>query len=108
MVFLLLVASCVAKPEATRDGGVACQRDEECNRGPLCGQVFACVDGFCSVDRVFRACPDGSYPDARPAGECVTYISCNAATCGPLVACVGGRCDPAAPRVNVPCDAGVD
>ena len=55
-----------------------------------------------------RACVDGGYPDAGSTTECITYVSCNSAACGPLIACVDGRCDETAPRVDVPCDAGVD
>lgn len=105
---LLVAGACVAKPEATRDGGVPCRRDEECNPGPLCGPVLLCVDGYCAEDRVLRACPDGGYPDGGAVGECATWVSCNAARCGELVACRAGRCDPAAPPVVVPCDAGAD
>lgn len=105
---LLISSACVAKPEATRDGGTPCQREEDCNRGPLCGPVLLCVQGFCADDPVFRACPDGGYPDGGAVVECVTWVSCNAATCGDLVACRAGRCDPSAPPVVVPCDAGAD
>jgi hypothetical protein len=105
---LLACAACVAKPEATRSGGTACRRTEDCNSGVLCGEIALCVQGFCAEDTVFRACSDGGYPDARGTDECVTYISCNTATCGPLVACVEGRCDESAPPVVVPCDAGTD
>jgi len=105
---LLISSACVAKPEATRDGGAPCRREEDCNRGPLCGPVFLCVQGFCADDPVFRACPDGGYPDGGAVVECVTWVSCNAATCGDLVACRAGRCDPSAPPVVVPCDAGAD
>ena len=101
-------SACVAKPEATRDGGTPCTREEEGNRGPLCGEVRLCVQGFCADDTVLRACPDGGYPDAAAVGECVTWVSCNTAACGDLVACRAGRCDPSAPPVVVPCDAGTD
>ncbi|MFO0606836.1 MAG: hypothetical protein U0324_26930 [Polyangiales bacterium] len=105
---LLISSACVAKPEATRDGGTPCRREEDCNRGPLCGPVLLCVEGFCAADPVFRACPDGGYPDGGAVVECVTWVSCNAASCGDLVACRDGRCDPSAPPVVVPCDAGAD
>jgi hypothetical protein len=102
------LAACVAKPEATRSGGTACRRDEDCNGGASCGELALCVQGFCAEDTVFRVCADGGYRDAQGTSECITYVSCNTAACGALVACVGGRCDESAPRVNVPCDAGAD
>lgn len=105
---IAMCASCVSKPEATRDGGTACTRDQDCNDGVLCGEIALCVQGFCAADTVFRACADGGYPDAVRPIECVTYVSCNTATCGDLIACVGGRCDERAPRVPVACDAGAD
>lgn len=108
LLALLACSACVAKPEATRDGGTPCTREEECNRGTLCGEVRLCVQGFCADDTVLRACPDGGYPDAAAVGECVTWVSCNTASCGDLVACRAGRCDPSAPPVVVPCDAGTD
>lgn len=107
-VLWLALGGCVSKPEAGRDGGTRCARDEECNRGPLCGPVRLCVQGYCAEDPVFRTCPDGGYPDASATGECVTYVSCNTRSCGELVACVDGRCNPAAPPVVVDCDAGTD
>ncbi len=105
---LLLSTACVAKPEAARSGGTACTADRDCNEGPLCGEVSLCVQGYCAVDTVFRACADGGYPDAGRTTECITWVSCNTATCGSLVACANGVCDPSAPRINVPCDAGAD
>lgn len=103
-----LFAACVSKPEATRDGGVACVREEDCNRAPLCGPIHLCVEGYCAEDTTFRACPDRGYSDAGMAGECVTYVGCNTRQCGALIACNEGRCDPMAPAVVVPCDAGAD
>ncbi len=105
---LALACGCVAKPEATRSGGTACERVEDCNAGPLCGEVSLCVQGYCAEETVFRACVDGGYPDAGSTTECITYVSCNSAAYRPLSACVDGRCDETAPRVDVPCDAGVD
>jgi hypothetical protein len=105
---IVVCSACVAKPEATRDGGTPCQREEDCNPAPVCGEVRLCVQGFCADDRVFRACPDGGYPDGGAVAECVTWVSCNTAACGNLTACRAGRCDPSAPPVVVPCDAGAD
>jgi hypothetical protein len=70
--------------------------------------VFLCVQGFCAEDPVFRACPDGGYRDVTSAVECITWVSCNAASCGKLIACSNGRCDPTAPPIVVPCDASAD
>lgn len=101
---LALSAGCVSPPEAERDGGARCATDEDCNDGPLCGDVRRCVLGYCSDDRVFRACE--SYPDASVAvGECLTWISCNTTSCGRLVPCVNGRCDSTQP-FTLPCDGG--
>ncbi len=105
---LVTAQGCVAKPEATRDGASPCRRDEDCNGGALCGEIALCVQGYCADDTVFRACTDGGYPDALRPSECVTWVSCNTATCGALVSCVEGLCDETAPRVVIPCDAGAD
>lgn len=64
LLFALALSACVSAPEAVRDGGVPCARDEDCNRGASCGRLRLCVLGFCAEDEVFRVCPDGGYPDA--------------------------------------------
>jgi len=101
---VVLGVGCVSPPEATREGGDPCVTEADCNPNGLCGPVRLCVLGYCAQDTVFRACPDGGYRDASPVGECLTYINCNAATCGALVPCVNNRCDRTAPPVRVPCD----
>lgn len=108
LTLAVLLAACVAKPEATRDGGSRCAREEDCNQPPLCGPIHLCIEGYCAEDTTFRACPDGGYTDAGTAGECVTWVGCNTRQCGVLIACNAGRCDPDAPPVVVPCDAGAD
>jgi hypothetical protein len=107
---LCAVGGCVAAPEAARDGGTACVSESECNGGATCGSLRLCVAGACSDDRVFRACPDGRYPDAGSAvGECLTYVDCNRLFCGALIPCNGLRCDTNAPALIIPCgDAAAD
>lgn len=97
-------AGCVSPPEAERDGGTRCATDEDCNDGPLCGEVRRCELGYCSEDRVFRAC--GQYSDASvTVGECLTWVSCNTVSCGRLVPCVNGRCDNTQ-LFTIDCDGG--
>ncbi len=104
---LVGVLGCVAPPEAGRDGGTRCQRDEQCNNGATCGLVRPCILGYCAENPTFRACGDGGYPDGgMPVGQCLTYVDCNTQTCGSLVACQNNRCDPNAPRVEVSCTDG--
>jgi hypothetical protein len=64
LLIALAVPACVSGPEATRVGGVACSRDEDCNNGASCGRLRLCVLNYCAEDEVFRVCPDGGYPDA--------------------------------------------
>ena len=59
----LTLTACISPPEATRHGGVACRRDEDCNAGATCGLLKLCVQNFCAEDEVFRVCEDGRYPD---------------------------------------------
>lgn len=107
LLWVLLLGGCVEPPEATRDGGETCRSEADCNGGVTCGQVRLCVLGVCAEDRVFRACPNGSYPDGGAVGQCLTYLNCNTASCGELVPCnERGLCDRGAPPLVVPCDAG--
>jgi hypothetical protein len=69
LLLALTTAACVSAPEATRDGGVRCARDEDCNAGATCGRLKLCVLNFCAEDEVFRVCPDGRYPDAGVRGD---------------------------------------
>lgn len=102
-----VVAGCVDPPEAERDGGTTCRTEGDCNPGGTCGPIRLCIQGYCSDDRVFRACPDGRYPDATPVvGECLTYVNCNTTSCGSLIPCINNRCDQGAPRLQVACDGG--
>jgi len=104
---VVLGVGCVSPPEATREGAQPCVTEAQCNPEGLCGPVRLCVLGYCAVDTVFRPCPDGGYRGGMGVGECITYLNCNAASCGPLVACVNNRCDRSAPAIQVPCsDAG--
>ncbi len=64
LLLALTLAACVSAPEAVRDGGVRCARDEDCNGGASCGPIRLCVLNYCAEDEVFRVCPDGGYPDA--------------------------------------------
>lgn len=107
---LWCLGGCVGAPEAARDGGTSCVAESECNGGATCGSLRLCVAGACSDDRVFRACPDGRYPDAGTAvGECLTYVDCNRLVCGALIPCIGLRCDTRAPALIIPCgDAAAD
>jgi len=107
---LWCLGGCVAAPEAARDGGTSCVSESQCNGGATCGTLRLCVAGACSDDRVFRACPDGRYPDAGTAvGECLTYVDCNRLFCGALIPCIGLRCDTNAPALIIPCgDAAAD
>lgn len=59
MLLALTLAACVSAPEAERDGGVRCARDEDCNAGATCGRVRLCVLNYCAEDEVFRVCVDG-------------------------------------------------
>lgn len=63
LLLALTITACVSPPEAARDGGVRCARDEDCNSGAACGRLRLCVLNFCADDEVFRVCPDGTYPD---------------------------------------------
>jgi len=69
LLLALASAACVSAPQATRTGGDACQRDEDCNGGAACGRLKLCVLSYCAVDEVFRVCPDGRYPDAGAARD---------------------------------------
>ena len=64
LLLALTLAACVSPPEAVRNGGVRCARDEDCNSGASCGRIRLCVLNYCAEDEVFRVCPDGGYPDA--------------------------------------------
>ncbi|MBI5513967.1 MAG: hypothetical protein HY909_09375 [Deltaproteobacteria bacterium] len=102
------LVACVAAPKPERNGGRLCRLDSECNPGPLCGLVRPCLDGFCAEDPVFRVCDAGTYPDGSTvAGQCITYLNCNATACGSLVPCVNNRCDTTVPPLSIPCDAGL-
>lgn len=69
LLVAFVLAGCVSGPEAQRNGGAACRRDEDCNGGATCGRLRLCVLNFCAEDEVFRACPDGRYPDAGVARD---------------------------------------
>ena len=64
LVWLAVGAGCVAAPDATRDGGVQCRTDDDCNPGVACGRVHLCVLRYCAEDTVLRVCVDGAAGDA--------------------------------------------
>lgn len=98
---------CVSAPEAERMGGRPCRTEQNCNGDQVCGPIRLCVDGFCAEDTVFRVCDGGVYPDGSPVGQCLTYLNCNATSCGVLVPCVNNRCDRSAEPLVITCaDAG--
>ncbi len=103
-----LLAGCPASPRPSRDGGVPCQRSDQCNAASVvCGAVRLCVQGFCSAATTIVACRDGAYPDAPPVGDCLTYEDCNPLPrCGSVVQCLNFRCDTGGPRIDIPCRDG--
>jgi hypothetical protein len=97
--------------EPEHDGGTRCRSFTECNpAGQTCGNVHLCVAGYCSAQRVVRACEDGAYPDTGVmTGNCSTFEDCNPPPfCGQVVACINFRCEPDMPPIEIPCaeDAG--
>ncbi len=101
------IGGCVAAPQAGRSGGTSCNGDVDCNPGAACGEIHLCVQGFCAEDAVFRVCVDGGYPDTGgTVGQCITYVDCNVATCGPVVPCISGVCEPTATPLYIPCGDG--
>lgn len=107
LALLVAATACVAAPEAARDGGTRCTRNEACNQGATCGELHLCVLGYCAVDTVYTVCTDGG-ADVTQLAECLTWVDCNPANaCGTVFGCRAGRCERDVPTQPAPCvDAG--